>query len=103
MAAEEALEVQSVCLEVHVCILVLEGELDLSGADRLAAAAAGVAEETVVMDLSGLEFLDAAGLGALLAAKRVVEGRGGRYQLRGAHGLVRRVFDAVALSHLLED
>jgi anti-anti-sigma factor len=78
----------------------LSGELDVTGAALLRDALAGLAGSRVVVDLSALRFVDAAGMSVLaLAARRHPE----RLTVRGAHGLVRRAIDAGGLAHLLED
>lgn len=47
--------------------LFLTGELDIAGAERLKEEAAGCAEgKTVVIDTTGLTFIDSFGLGALV-------------------------------------
>lgn len=45
----------------------------------------------VVLDLSGVEFVDSAGLGMLLVARDHVAGRGGRVTLRNANDQVGRM------------
>ena len=81
----------------------LTGELDLAcgglveavlrregqdGAEDGAAAGKGI-----VVDLSGLDFLDVAGFRALLRGTERWRGRGGTLVLAGAHGMVRRVIE----------
>jgi anti-anti-sigma factor len=50
--------------------LVLRGELDIATAPAFAAAVEALNGRPCEIDLEGLEFLDSAGLHALLAAKR---------------------------------
>ena len=79
----------------------LGGELDIAGAgyvlNRLCEDGG-----SAVVDLSRLTFIDAAGISALLAARHNVDQRGGRFELHGATGFVRRVFDVVGVTDMLE-
>lgn len=87
--------------DIHIARLA--GELDYAVADWVTDALVRIAGSTVVVDLSGLTFLDARGLSALLIAKhRVCEGGNG-FVMRGARGLVKRVFEVTDLSYLLVD
>ena len=52
---------------VHV--VALHGELDISTVDGLADALVEVADSTVVVDLSGLTFMDSTGIAALMFAR----------------------------------
>ncbi|WP_435745055.1 STAS domain-containing protein [Nocardioides sp. SYSU DS0663] len=77
-------------------LFVIEGELDLAGTDLVpsrfeALLAAGV--ESVVIDLSGVTFLDAAGLSVLLACREQAAAAGAHSVLTGAGRPVTRVMD----------
>ncbi len=84
---------------VHV--VALHGQLDLANADRVRDALTSVAGSTVVVDLSGLRFLDSSGIAALLSARSEIVERGHGFEMRGAQGIVRRVLDVTGLSFLL--
>ena len=79
------------------------GELDLSSAAVLKERLVSIAGSTVEADLSDLTFIDAAGLGALLAAKAKIEQAGHRLVLVGAAGRTRHLFEIVGLKDLLTD
>ena len=90
---------------MNVTILRLCGELDMAGLDDLNRAL-GVAQDDpagkVIVDLRGLTFLDASGLGALLAADRA--GRDGQAPVKfitGRHN-VQRVFIITGVDRRLE-
>ncbi len=79
----------------------LAGELDLASTPELANRLVAIAGSTVILDLSDLTFIDARGLAALVEARHRIEGQGDRLELRGAQGLVARVFEICGLAHLL--
>lgn len=82
-------------------VVRLHGELDLAYAAPVRAALLGVAGAEVVVDLSGLNFIDASGLSALLAARREMAEQGRRLVLAGPSPQVRRVFELTGLGRLL--
>jgi anti-anti-sigma factor len=51
-------------------------------------------------DLSGLEFIDSAGLGMLLIARDKLQSRNGQLVLRGAMGQVKKMIDLGRLDAL---
>jgi anti-sigma B factor antagonist len=81
----------------------LAGDLDLETAGEVRWLLPRVSGDSVVVDLSRLSFIDAAGISALLHGRHHVEASGRRCTLRGARGLVRRVFDLAGLDHLIEE
>jgi anti-sigma B factor antagonist len=76
-------------------VVVLRGELDLMDAAAVAAALRAVAarEPWIIVDLAGLEFIDATGVGALLRGRRHARNAGGDLLLAAPQGLVRRVLE----------
>jgi anti-sigma B factor antagonist len=76
----------------HV-VVALRGELDLVDAARVAAALGRVAarEPRIIVDLAGLEFIDASGLAALLRGRRDARDAGGDLLLAAPQRRVRRV------------
>jgi anti-sigma B factor antagonist len=82
---------------------LLVGELDLAAREEVVAKLSATAASKVVVDLSDLTFVDAAGVQTLLVAKRAISGRGRSVELRGAQGVVRRVFELCDLDGELAD
>ena len=76
----------------HAC-LTLEGECDMATLPAFTQTIRGLGVRKVVVDLSGLTFLDSSGIGALLWAKECMEDRGGTFRIRGAAGVVQRVME----------
>jgi anti-sigma B factor antagonist len=88
-------------------VMRVAGELDTATAGLLGAGlslAPVMPGDHLVLDVSRLTFMDAAGLKVVVAAH---EGRlaagGGGIVVRGASGIVRRVFELTGLSVLLDD
>jgi anti-sigma B factor antagonist len=89
--------------ENGVSTVALRGELDLWETETVQKAVAAISNGDVALDLSDLTFLDAAGVSAILAARRIVTERGSRFTIMGAKSLVRTVFEVTDLARLLGD
>lgn len=76
-------------------LIVAVGEIDLAVADRLWTELdpAITADRTVVLDCSGVRFLDSMGLRILIKALRKADSVGARFQLADPTPIVRRVLD----------
>lgn len=81
----------------------LIGELDLASGARVRWALPRLGGHRLLVDLSRLTFIDAAGLSALLLARRELELAGRRLELEEARGPVRRVFELSGLGHLVDN
>lgn len=91
----------SAASDLHV--VKMTGEADLVATEPLMRTLLEAAGSTVVADVSGLTFIDASAIGAFVCAKQKIESSGHHLTIRGAHGFVRRVFDLLELSGMLED
>lgn len=82
-----------------VCIVV-RGELDMSVAPGLADAITGASSAgvSVLLDLSGVTFLDSSAIGALVASGREVTEGGGRLQIGPRSDIVTRVLEITGLA-----
>ncbi len=80
--------------------VVLAGELDMSGTDPLTQLAATVDGQFdhVLLDVSGLEFIDSSGLNAFVALRKAVP----RLSVRNPRPAVRRAVDVTGLSEFLD-
>jgi anti-sigma B factor antagonist len=80
-----------------VLTLRVAGDVDLATGQQLereiteAVAAAGPA--SVVVDLSGVGFLDSSGISVLVKGRRLADGHGVPYRVTGASGTIRQVLD----------
>ncbi len=92
-------------LEPDGACLELGGELDLATAGHLVSACQSIGLPPgglLRLDLAGLEFLDVAGLRALLAVHRATAEQGHRLRVCGPRPLVRRLFALTGLQDVLE-
>lgn len=87
-------------------VVVVAGEVDLASAGELRSALATAAEgrpEQILVDLSGVTFVDSSGLGAIAGGLRAQRAHGGQLRVIGAPAHVRRVFEISGLGELLGD
>ena len=69
---------------------------------RGAISAAITGEKRVLIDLSGVQFVDSSGLGALLACLRQLAAEGGRLRLCGIGRTVRSLFELVRMHRVFD-
>jgi anti-anti-sigma factor len=85
-------------------VVRLAGELDVSTVE-LRPLLLGVVEcgsaETILLDMSGVRFIDAHSIGVIVAAWAAAKARGRVLQVEGLHGLPARVFRLVGLEPVL--
>lgn len=84
--------------------VVLQGELDLSGAQKMEEHMASVDQEApkrVVVDLSGLAFIDSTGLRLLLQADNLAREHDYELLLRPGPPAVQRVFEVTGALDVL--
>jgi anti-anti-sigma factor len=84
-------------------VVSLRGELDIASAPHVRRALLRADNDAVVIDLSRLAFIDAAGMSAIVLARNSRRSAGLDVQIRGARGIVRRVFELAELGHVLDD
>jgi anti-sigma B factor antagonist len=108
MAATADLEPGSFDIErvVHPnrMTLVLAGELDIASADGLQDAVARACADgarKIVLDLTGLTFIDSTGIRAFAASQVACRDRDVEFVLTPAQGSVRRVFEIAGLLDVL--
>jgi anti-sigma B factor antagonist len=82
-------------------IVTVEGEVDVATAPALRDELYRLIEQgtsEVVVDLSGMDFIDSTGLGVFVGALRRARESGGGIELRGLQPSARKVFDITGLS-----
>ena len=86
-------------------IVLLSGDIDLTGADQVRRLLIGELDQPgsahVVADLSGVPFLDSAGLGALISAYNHAEELGQRFSVREPQHTTRRIMEIAGVLELL--
>jgi anti-sigma B factor antagonist len=95
-------------VRVEVCgttrIVVAGGDVDKTAADALRSAvddAIRELPETVVIDLTGTDFLDSTAVHLMVGAERHARARGVRLQIIPASAAVHRVFKLCGVEHRL--
>jgi len=86
-------------------VVTLAGEVDLRSSPQLREALLEILEQRparLVIDLSGVEYMDSSGVGTMVEVKRRVERDGGRIILAGLQPRVRSVFEITQLDRFFE-
>jgi anti-sigma B factor antagonist len=80
-------------------VVIVEGEIDLHSREQLEAVLAGLAKPPmiVVLEFSGVTFIDSTGLKTLLNEHRRARTEGYEFAIASAHGPVREAFRITAL------
>ena len=93
----------------EAAIVTLRGELDAHDAVRLRELFAGAVDALsgaraprLVLDLSGLEFLDSTALGTMIGALRRVREAGGEMAVVLPETTARRIFEVTGLDAVLD-
>jgi anti-sigma B factor antagonist len=82
-------------------VLVVTGELDVYEAPAFRTELFAILDEghaRVVVDCSGMSFIDSAGLAALVESQRRLAARDGQLVLRGVQPASRRIFEITDLT-----
>jgi anti-sigma B factor antagonist len=84
-------------------VLPLEGEIDLHVSPRVAASLDAIISQKparVVVDLSGVGYIDSSGLAVLIEGMQKVETYGGKFLLAGLQDNVRPIFEIARLDQV---
>jgi anti-sigma B factor antagonist len=85
-------------------VLAVTGELDVATAPQLRQEAVRLTTAGhvhLVIDLSGVDFLDSTGLGVIVGVLKRARTHGGELAVAGAENHVRKVFEITRLSDVL--
>lgn len=85
-------------------VLAVVGEVDVATAPQLrqeAVRQVSVGNARLVIDLSGVDFLDSTGLGVIVGLLKRVRTHDGELAVAGAENHVRKVFDITRISDVL--
>jgi anti-sigma B factor antagonist len=86
-------------------VVAVTGELELGTAPRLrqqVVSLVGEGRQRIVIDLSGVEFVDSLGLGVLVSALKRVRAHGGELRVAGPVPRVRALFSLTRLEEIIE-
>ena len=93
-----------IAIEGDVSVAWLSGELDVATAPLLAdglTATNSTMWPRLVLDLSNLDFVDAAGLGAIVRARNELRSRSGELTLRAPSPFAARILEVAGLAGLV--
>ena len=82
-------------------VVLVVGEVDLATSPQLRACLVAL-DGAVVVDLSGVGFLDSSGLNALIGGKKHLDAQGGSLRLQGAQPQVQAVFEVMGMIEFFE-
>ena len=83
--------------------LPLEGEIDLHRSQRVERSLASMIKKKpdhLVVDLSGVTFIDSSGVAVLIRALQNTQEYGGKFSLRGMNEKVRPIFEIARLDQI---
>lgn len=83
-------------------LVTVSGEIDLASAPKLETALVAEADQTVIVDLLEVGFMDSTGLRSLLSARDALEEGGGRLLLVFGEGPVERILELTGLTGRFE-
>jgi anti-sigma B factor antagonist len=86
-------------------VLPLKGEIDLHVFPEITASLDALIEKKpkrLVVDVSGVTYIDSAGLAALVLAMQKVEAYGGHFSLAGFQPIVRSIFKTSRLDEVFQ-
>jgi len=87
-----------------VVVVAITGDVDIHTAPQVGDRLAGLRADgctTVVVDLTGVGFLDSSALGVLIAAHQELAEAGGELRLAAARPQVRKVFGITRLAEVI--
>jgi anti-sigma B factor antagonist len=88
-----------------VSIVALNGRLDAASAKSVLAGIKELVKRNrfnIILDMSGVEFIDSAGVGILLASYRAVDAKGGALKICAIQNQVKSIFSLTRLSKFFE-
>lgn len=84
-------------------VLPLAGEVDLNVSPRISSTINEMIRKKprrLVVDLSGVTYIDSSGLAVLIRAMQDVEDYGGKFALAGLDGTVRSIFETARVDQV---
>ena len=98
-------ETKTRTIEPDITVLEISGTLHLGNTlIRTETAVKRMVEDGVrrlIVDLSGLNYIDSAGIGMLIGCAGAMDQAGGKMRIAGARGAVAKSFDVVKISKVV--
>ena|SRR3990167_6321807 len=97
--------IRDVCQDRQITIVTLEGSLEVGREEKLKEnllKQTSPSASRVVLDLSGVDFIDSACLGALIAVARRLREKGGDVKISGLNAEVKSIFQITRLDRVFE-
>ena len=88
-----------------LAIVTVDGEIDIQSAPELTARLQELdaqGAQHVIVELSGVTFLDSSGLGALVAAQRSLDARGATFSIVGARPHIQKILMITRVIELID-
>ena len=82
-------------------VVAVAGEIDIATAQDLASVLNDFAQESVIVDLSAVTFIDSSGLAILVEARRRMSSAGGQLAIDRVQPNVLKVFEITRLTELI--
>ncbi|ADU28632.1 anti-sigma factor antagonist [Evansella cellulosilytica] len=83
----------------------LNGEVDVYTADSLKKVLLPLAEknnETIVVDLSNVNYIDSTGLGIFIGALKATNKSGSQFKITGVNARIKRLFSITGLDEVID-
>ena len=85
----------------HAVVAMLSGEIDHHTAQRIRASVdeymIGSGAKSLILDFSGVTFMDSSGVGLILGRRRLMESLGGTVAVRGVPAQLRRIMTVAGI------
>ncbi len=105
MANTLDIKVDDISKESSIALVVLEGVIDAITIHQFRESMERIVNDQryrIIMDLSGLSFINSSGLGVLLASLRAAESRGGDIKLVGVKPGIRKVLEVAGFTDFFQ-
>ena len=92
-------------VEPGITIVELAGRLNvgknLSAVEKALLELIGAGSRKLILDLSKLDYIDSAGIGALTGCRNKMVESGGQIRIAGAHGTTARTFAVIQMNRIM--
>lgn len=82
-------------------IIKIKGEIDLNNSKKLKEIVKQMNKSNIVMDFKDVNYLDSAGIGALISIHKDLQNKSGSLEIINIDKKIKELFDMVGLSKLM--